>query len=404
MERILYFDCFSGISGDMTIAALVDLGLDRSAVMKEIKKLGVPGYDIEIKKTSRFAIGGTDVKVVLHDYHRHEHSHDHDHGHRHEHEHHHHDERNLADIVHIIENSHIAESAKALSIKIFTEIAQAEAAVHQKSIDQVHFHEVGAIDSIVDIVGAAICIDMLKVDKVYCSPVHEGRGFVNCKHGRLPIPVPAVVEMLKGSGIPMMTEDIQAELMVEQVGYGFGKTDTGSLNALRVFLGTEAEALGKAESQPANTQKNSLSGIQEDTITILETNLDDTTGEILGYTMERLLQTGALDAFYTPIQMKKNRPAVMLSVICKDAQAEKLAQIIFTETSTIGIRVRQTRRLILNRELKTLKTAVGDIRVKSYGVSGLERVQPEYEDCAKIARENNLSLQEVYEIVKRRPE
>lgn len=438
MERILYFDCFSGISGDMTIAALIDLGLDPEAVVKEIKKLGVAGYDIEVEKTARFAIGGTDVNVVLHqpDHHHGEEDHE-QHDHEHSHDHHHgHQERNLSDIVHIIENSDIAESAKTLAIKIFTEIAQAEAAVHQKSIHEVHFHEVGAIDSIVDIVGAAICIGMLKVDKIYCSPVHEGRGFVNCKHGRLPIPVPAVVEMLKGSGIPMITEDIQAELvtptgfailksivhgcrpmpqlLVEQVGYGFGKTDTGSLNALRVFLGTQkGDAIGEKaerpfaneqECQPANIEESSLSGIQQDTVTIMETNLDDTTGEILGYTMERLFEAGALDVFYTPIQMKKNRPAVMLSVICKEEQTEKLAQIIFAETSTIGIRLRQTRRLILDRELKTLKTAVGDIRVKSYGVSGLERVQPEYEDCAKAARENNLSLQEVYEIVKRRPE
>lgn len=433
MERILYFDCFSGISGDMTMAALIDLGLNPEAVVKEIKKLGVAGYDIEIKKTARFAIGGTDVNVVLHqaDHHRHveegHHRHDYGHGHKHEHEHSH-EERNLQDIVHIIESSDIAESAKALSIKIFTEIAQAEAAVHQKSIDEVHFHEVGAIDSIVDIVGAAICIDMLQVDKIYCSPVHEGQGFVNCKHGRLPVPVPAVVEMLKGSRIPMITEDIQGELvtptgfailksivhdcipmsqlLVEQTGYGFGKTDTGSLNALRVFLGTRAEAsFGEKKAvQFAGIQESKPEGIQEDMVSILETNLDDTTGEILGYTMERLFQEGALDAFYTPIQMKKNRPATMLSVICREEQVERLSQIIFSETSTIGIRVRQSRRLILDRELKTLKTAVGDIRVKSYGVSGLERIQPEYEDCAKAARENNLSLQEVYEIVKRRPE
>ncbi|QOX63429.1 nickel pincer cofactor biosynthesis protein LarC [Anoxybacterium hadale] len=444
MERILYFDCFAGISGDMSIAALIDLGLNPEAVIKEIAKLGVKGYQIEIKKVNRFSISGTDVTVRLngeaecvHDHgdipcngHNHDHSHnhsrdengkhqnshDHSHGHGHsdhadcdlEHSHGHDNrERSLGDISHIIQSSEISQRAKEIAIAVFTEIAKAEAAVHGKTVEEVHFHEVGAIDSIVDIVGAAICIDMLQVDKIYCSPVHEGQGFIHCRHGRLPVPVPAVIKMLGGSGISIVTEDIQAELvtptgfgilktitegcgkmpemLVESVGYGFGKTDTGRLNALRAILGTRSiEKDGKLRDQ----------------VILMETNIDNTSGEALGYTAERLLNAGALDAYFTPIQMKKNRPATMLSVICKKEDSEKLSELIFKETATIGIRIRETERITLDRKISTVQTELGEVRVKLVSVSGLERVQPEYEDCAKIAAEKNLSLNEVYEIVK----
>jgi len=389
MEKILYFDCFAGIGGDMSLGALIDLGLDSDAVINEIKKLDIKGYDIEITKINRFSIAGTDVKVKINDQ-----DCEHDHDHR---------DRNLAEIIGIIQNSEISQKSKILAIRIFTEIAQAEAKVHGKSIDQVHFHEVGAIDSIVDIVGVAICIDMLKVNKIYCSPVHEGKGFITCRHGRLPVPVPAVIQMLGGSGISIITEDIEAELvtptglgilktlslscgkmpdmMVEGVGYGFGKTETGRLNALRVMLGTSVGS--------------------NDTITLLETNIDDSTGEILGYTMDRLLEAGALDVYYTPIFMKKNRPAYILSVMCNRHDAESLSNIILKETSTIGIRVSEIQRITLDRNIRTVNTELGEVRVKSVVVGGLERIQPEYDDCVKLARENNLALNEVYRIVKR---
>lgn len=423
MERILYFDCFAGISGDMSLGALIDLGLDPSAVLDEIKKLGVKGYDIEIKKISRYSISGTDVKVTLNGesecVHEHEHQHGHGggHGHIHSHGHSHRHggkERSLSDIVHIIRSSGISEKAKKLSIAVFGEIAKAEASVHGTLLSEVHFHEVGAVDSIVDIVGTAICIDMLKVDRIFCSPVHEGQGFVDCRHGRLPVPVPAVIKMLGGSGISIVTEDIQAELvtptgfgilktvsescgkmpemLVESVGYGFGKAETGRLNALRVILGTA----GKPET--AENRGNEKAG---DRVTLMETNIDDATGEALGYAMDRLMRAGALDVWFTPIQMKKNRPAVVLSVLCRTDDAEELSDIIFMETSTIGIRMQQLDRITLKREIRTVKTELGEVRVKLVVVRGLERVQPEYEDCARIAEKNNLSLNEVYEIVKR---
>jgi uncharacterized protein (TIGR00299 family) protein len=481
MDRILYFDCFAGISGDMSIAALIDLGLNPEAVTQEIAKLGVKGYHIEINKVNRFSISGTDVTVRLdgeaecvhdqgvshsnghhhelshnrsHDEHgeqqnRYDHNHDHvysehaDYGHGHsnsEHPDHSHDhshshddrERSLSDISHIIRSSEISQRAKDIAIAVFTEIAKAEAAVHGNTVEEVHFHEVGAIDSIVDIVGAAICIDMLQVDKIYCSPVHEGQGFIHCRHGRLPVPVPAVIKMLGGSGISIVTEDIQAELvtptgfgilktvsescgkmpemLVEAVGYGFGKTDTGRLNALRVILGTSASGVSaedeslaytQAEKQVDRTMRNrGADGQIWDKVILMETNIDNTRGEALGYTAERLLKAGALDTYFTPIQMKKNRPATMLSVICKKEDSEKLSELIFKETATIGIRMRETERIILDRKIRTVKTELGEVRVKLVSVSGLERVQPEYEDCAKIAEEKNLSLNEVYEIVK----
>jgi pyridinium-3,5-bisthiocarboxylic acid mononucleotide nickel chelatase len=430
VERILYFDCFAGISGDMSIGALIDLGLDSSAVLEEIKKLGVKGYDIEINKTNRFSISGTDVKVTLNGDSDcvHEHGNDdghkpdeHDHGHTHGHTHHHNEnERSLSDIVHIIRSSGISDKAKQLSIAVFGEIAKAEAAVHGKRLSEVHFHEVGAIDSIVDIVGTAICIDMLKADRIFCSPVHEGQGFINCRHGRLPVPVPAVIKMLGGSGISIVTEEIQAELvtptgfgilktvsegcgkmpemLVESVGYGFGKTETGRLNALRVILGTSGK---QTQKQIYDTMQDQETDKVRDKVTLLETNIDNTTAEILGYTMDKLMKAGALDAYFTPIQMKKNRPAVILSVLCKTNDTEKLSDIIFWETSTIGIRMQELERITLKREIRTVQTELGEVRVKLVVVRGLERIQPEYEDCARIAEEKSLSFNEVYEIVKR---
>lgn len=410
MEKILYIDCFAGISGDMAIAAFMDLGLDEKAVLEELKKLGVSGYDIEIRKINRFSISGTDVKVSLNGetncLHHHE-GHGHDHGHLH-----HHDskERSLTDISHIINSSEITENAKRIAISIFTEIAKAEAVVHGKSLGEVHFHEVGAIDSIVDIVGAAICLDMLAIDRVVCSPVHEGQGFVHCQHGRLPIPVPAVVQMLGNSGIPIITEDVQAELVtptgfgilktikdscgklpemqVEKVGYGFGKTETGRLNALRVVLGYGERKQGRSPF----TTKN-------DMVIMLETNLDDATGEVLGYVLNRIMEEGALDAYFTPIQMKKNRPGSMLSVMCNKEDVEALSQLIFAETGTLGIRVKETERIILERDIRVVSTPFGPIRAKVSTLNDKEHFKAEMEDCMKIAKEQGLPLKQVMSMI-----
>ncbi len=417
MKRVLYFDCFSGISGDMAMAALIDLGLDPRVVQEELTKLHLSGYELEIKKTQQLSISGTDVKVKLAsegEVHVHDHKNEHEHGHEtysNKHLHSHDVERNLADIIKIIHDSHISQNAKDLGIKIFREIALAEAKVHGKPVEEVRFHEIGAVDSIVDILGTAICFDLLKIDMVVCSPVKEGRGFVQCRHGVMPIPVPAVAQMLQGSEIELITEDVEKELVtptgfgilkvlkqscgkmpkmnVLATGYGFGKTQTGRLNALRVFLGTVEET-----SEYTHLSSGMMKAA-EDVVFVLETNLDDCTGEVLGYTMERLFEEGALDVYFTPIQMKKNRPAHMVSVICNQDKIKKLSEILFKETGTLGLRIRETKRIIAHREMKNLDTEFGQVRMKYSQAGGIESFKPELDHCKDIAKKYGLPLKEV---------
>jgi len=450
LMRVLYFDCFSGISGDMTLGALLDLGLDHNAFLNELNKLKVTGYHIDIKKVVENGISGTDVNVILEDdghehghSHEHENDHKHSHGNDHEHSHeqahehynrddihthdtvasesfhlHQHDnqehphshshnqpERNLMDIENIINMSSLKPRVKAMSTKIFREIARAEAKVHGKNIDEVHFHEVGAIDSIVDIIGACICIDMLGVERIFASELHDGKGFVKCAHGLLPVPVPAVMEMLCDSNIPIITEDTPFELVtptgiailkmtcsgfgkmpplsIEKTGYGMGKRETGRFNALRAVIGT----LYQQDT------------ISNDEISILETNIDNMSPEILGYTMERLLENGALDVYYTPIYMKKSRPSIMLTVLANYRDEKKFSDIIFKETSTLGVRLSHSSRYCMNRELVKVNTQYGDVRVKVASLGDIMKFAPEYEDCKSIAQRTGLPIVKVYELV-----
>jgi uncharacterized protein (TIGR00299 family) protein len=409
----------------MTLAALIDLGIDTEKFKMELSKLQLDGYDIVISQKSKSGVVGTDINVILHNDeplkdddehehghehdHEHEHAHEHNHGHEHEHAHEHehshkHDHdagaRNLEDISALINSSALRENVKVFAIKVFTEIAKAEAKVHGKAINEVHFHEVGAVDSIVDIVGVSICLDMLGVDKIYSSALHEGTGFISCRHGLLPVPVPAVMEMLAGSNIPVVTEDVNTELVtptgigiikclahgfgkmpamaVEKIGYGMGKKDTGRFNALRIIMGSEA-----GDETPEE-------------ISVMETNIDDMSSEILGYTMERLYENGALDVFYTPVYMKKNRPAVMMTVLARPQDEEKLAGIIFAETTTLGIRHSRVARFCLNRDFVTVRTIYGEVRVKTASGKGISKFAPEYEDCRKLARENGIPVGEIY--------
>jgi pyridinium-3,5-bisthiocarboxylic acid mononucleotide nickel chelatase len=436
--KVLYFDCFSGISGDMTLGALIDLGIDRDAFKRELDKLNLSGYDIVIGSKSRNGIIGIDVNVILNseyekhqeriknhdDYHReHEHSHEHghSHGHTHRHDHHghihghdhwdghhshHHDlgERNLKSIETIIDWSDLSLKVKDFSKQVFREIAKAEARVHNKDINEVHFHEVGAIDSIVDIVGIAICLDLLGVEKVFSSPLHDGHGFIECQHGIIPVPVPAVMEMLKDSNIPLISEDINTELVtptgmgiikclssqygvmpamtIEKVGYGMGKRETGRFNALRVVLGTLTE-----------------DRVTSDEVILLETNIDDMTAEALGYTTEKLLEAGALDVFITPIHMKKNRPANMLSVLVKSENEEKTVDLLLRETTTIGIRKSSMKRYCMEREIVEVDVEFGKARVKIATGYGIRKLAPEYEDCKEIALRTGLPFREVYSMV-----
>ena len=406
--KVLYFDCFSGISGDMSLGAMLDLGIDINEFKKELNKLKLEGYEIVIQKTVKNGITGTDVEVLLidHDDHEHGDQHDHEHGDQHDHKHDNdqHGGRNFKNIVDLINASDLRQKVKDFSIKVFKEIAKAEAKVHNKTIDEVHFHEVGAIDSIVDIVGAAICVDLLCVDRVYSSPLHDGYGFIKCQHGIIPVPVPAVLEILAESKIPLITEDINTELVtptgagiikclaesfskmpsmiIEKIGYGMGKKDTGRLNALRVVLGTLSEEDNLYEE-----------------ISVLETNIDDMSSEILGFTAEKLFECGALDVFFTPIYMKKNRPATILTVLAKKEQEELIVDTILKQTSTLGVRRSISGRYCMKRETVIIKTEFGDMRIKFATKGEIIKWAPEYEDCKTVANKTGMPLHTVYAMV-----
>jgi len=389
--KALYFDCFSGISGDMTLGALLDLGLDENRFRNELAGLNLGGYDIAIEKVNKHRIVGTDIRVILH-----EEQGDHRGGHD--------GERNLADIEKLIESSALNKSVKDFSVKVFREIAEAEARVHNAALHEIHFHEVGAVDSIVDIVGVGIALDMLDVHKICSSPVHDGHGFISCRHGVLPVPVPAVMEILTKSNIPYMCDDVNTELVtptgigllkclapefglmplmkIDRVGYGFGKRETGRFNALRIVAGELYDAAASIEE-----------------ITELETNIDDMNPEILGYVIEKLFQEGALDVFSTPVYMKKNRPAVMLTVLTDPSNEEKIKNILFAETSTLGIRRTLKQRCCMDREIITVNTPYGEIRVKAATMGKLKKAAPEYEDCKKAAHAHGVSLMNVYNAV-----
>lgn len=304
----------------------------------------------------------------------------------------------------IIDGSSLSHRVKDFSKRVFKEIASAEARVHGKSVDEVHFHEVGAIDSIVDIAGTAICLELLGIDRVYASPLHDGNGFIECRHGIIPVPVPAVLEMLAGSGIPLVSENVSTELVtptgmgiikclaesfgdrpsirIDKTGYGIGKRETGKLNALRVFMG---ELYSSAS--------------EGDEIVVMETNIDDSSPEIIGYTAERLFEKGALDVFYTPIYMKKNRPAFMLTVLAHPEDEEILAGIILTETTTLGIRKSLSKRYCMERETVNVTTVYGDARVKIASIGSFRKGSPEYEDCRKLAGVHGVPISRIYEAV-----
>lgn len=400
--RVLYFDCFSGISGDMTLGALIDCGIDGEKFKKELSKLNIGGYGIEITKGMKNGISGTDVKVLLDSDEWHHHNHeDHDHhsdeGHNHSHEDHDHVHRNLSDIEKIIDDSTLNDNVKKISKRMFQKVAAAEAKIHGKGVEEVHFHEVGAVDSIVDIVGTAICVDELKIDKFISSPVNTGMGFVKCQHGIIPVPGPAALEMLKGA--PVYSMDINTELVtptgaaiistlcsefgplphmvIERCGYGCGKKDIEIPNLLRVVIGEDKK--------------------KGDRLTIMECNIDDMNSEFYGYTMEKLFKEGALDVFMTNIIMKKSRPAVKLSVLCKTEDVDKLSEVIFANTSTIGIRRYEVEREALDRKIVDVTTQYGSVRVKvAYRNGSIVNYAPEYDDVLKAAVNSGVPVKTVY--------
>lgn len=416
-KQILYLECGSGISGDMTVAALLDLGADRRVLEKALHSLPVEGFRTEITRVKKSGLDMCDFNVILDAEHEnYDHDMDYLHGHTHEHcnktervsghEHmgeHIHEHRSLPEILHIIDHADMTPHAKQTAIRIFEILAEAEAKAHGVPVGQVHFHEVGAVDSIVDIVAVAVCIDNLNITEVIVPKMNEGHGSIRCQHGILPVPVPAVMNIAQAHGLLLHITETEGELVtptgaaivaaiktsgklpdvftVERIGMGAGKRNYDRPSMLRAML-----------IRP-DTSKN------RDRICRLETNIDDSSGECLGYVMERLMESGARDVFYTPIYMKKNRPAYQLNVICSEEDIEKMEQIIFKETTTIGIRRSFMERTILPREIRTVQTPLGEAQVKVCKLDGDERFFPEYCSIAALCRKHGKSYQEIYRIV-----
>lgn len=410
----------------MTLGALLDLNpANFDYLISQLKTLNVYGWSINTERRNKNGINANYIKVILQNSHEHtNHTHPHEdhrdnqqtHSHHDSnHNNHSHDHRNFMDIVNLIDDSKITGGAKKISKNIFKRIAVAEAKIHGSDIDTVNFHEVGAVDSIIDIVGAAILLDLLisqhNIEKIYCSVVNDGYGFTYCQHGKIPVPAPAVVEIFADAGIKTRQIEVPKELVtptgaaiiaeiavqyglmpemtVIKAGFGAGTRDLDIPNVVRVVLG-ESDA-GEIDNRPCESCE---------TINVIETNIDDCSPEIVAYTMEKLFKEGANDVFFTPVYMKKNRPAVKLTVLCKSDCTVKLANIIFAETTTIGVRIREERRICLDRKVETVKTAYGDLKVKTIEYNGGKKLIPEYEEAKKLAESAGVPLYKIYESVK----
>lgn len=417
-KQKLYLECYSGISGDMTVAALLDLGADKEVLNEALNSLSISGqFQTKISRVSKAGLDACDFDVILeqenHDHdmqylhghghtHEHEHTHDHEHTHSHGHEHHHHEHRGLIEIQGIIRCSKMTDRAKELAEKIFDILANAEAKAHGKPKTEVHFHEVGAVDSIVDIAAVAICLDNLGIDEVIIPTLYEGCGTVRCQHGVLPIPVPAVANIVNAENLTLHITDTEGEFVtptgaaiaaairtadklpenfrILRTGIGAGKRNYERPSLLRVMLIEEQD----------NQE------VEKDEIVKMESNIDDCTGEALGYTMEKLMEAGARDVHYFPVFMKKNRPGYQLNVICKENQISQLQKIIFEETTSIGIRIQHMERSVLPRRIEIRDTSMGEVQVKICTLPSGERIYPEHESIAKICKESGRSWQEVY--------
>lgn len=396
---ILYYDCFAGISGDMHLGALLDLGVDEKLLRDELAKLPLEGYELVIKKDMRKGISGTRVDVLadsVKDQH---------HKHHHEQEHHA-AHRTFGEIKHMIGSSRLRDDIRQLSIKIFEKVAVAEARIHNKAVDDIHFHEVGAVDSIVDIVGAAICIRALAPDKILASTVELGSGSVVCAHGTYPVPAPATAEILTGIPVRKGTVEFEATtptgaailagcvdqftdafaLKIVRTGYGIGHKDGELPNVLRVHW---CETAGEAHPEVI-------------TSSIIECNIDDMNPEYYDFIIDSLFEAGARDVFITPVIMKKSRPAVTLSVLFESSAESGIKEILLTETSTLGIRKYTVEKTMLMRKTELLDTPYGQVRIKSaYYNQKKIKSKPEYEDCIRIAREKKIPLNQVYKEIEK---
>lgn len=418
--KTLHLDVFSGISGDMFVGAMLDLGVDLRRLQDELEKLHLHEFHIHAARGEKANIQGTKFDVHLEDDHHHDHDHDehhhhhHEHGHhhhggKHEHKHHHHEHehgRNYSQIRDLIAKSGLSDWVKAKSIAVFHRIAVAEGKIHGKPPDQVHFHEVGAVDSIVDIVSACICLELLGKPAVQSARVVEGTGWIDCAHGRFPIPAPATLEILSARNVPLQQCDEPHELVTPtgaallaefaekfgpmtglapmKIGYGLGTRDNKTRpNVLRAVL---CETTSQTHDW------------EVDTVVVLQTNLDDINAEILGRVMKSALRSGALDVFYTPIQMKKNRPGVLLSVMCAESDADKFTELILRETSAFGVRRYISERRKLQREFKTVETPHGQVVIKIGKLDGqVIQSAPEFESCKRLADQTGLPIKTIYE-------
>lgn len=383
--RIAYFDCFSGASGDMILGALVDAGLSLEQLQGELARLNLSGYALTARPVVKRGLGGTQVAITLNDE---------PHGRPH---------RRLSDIKDLIAASSLPEAVKQPSLEIFTRLAAAEARVHRIGLEEVHFHEVGGVDAILDVVGAVIGLQALGIEKFYCSPLHLGSGTVTCAHGVLPVPAPAVLELVQGK--PVYATGVQGELLtptgaailttlaagfgplppmtVTATGCGAGSLDPPVPNLLRLCIG-EAPA--------------ELPGFQTEQVAVLETNIDDMNPQLYDYLIQKMLSLGALDVFLAPLQMKKNRPGTLLSVICAPAEVEKFAAFLLEETTTIGLRWRLDHRLKAARTIREAATRYGTVRFKVAQLGDrIVQVSPEYEDCKRLALAQGVALREVME-------
>ena len=426
MSKTLYLECYSGISGDMTVAALLDLGADREVLKESLKSLPVGGFRTEITRVKKSGLDACDFSVILeqdnHDHdmeylhgseksyaghheHSHEVNHEHHHGHTHSHEHPH-EHRGMKEITEIIQKSEMTARAKKMAMRVFGILAQAESKAHGVPVEEVHFHEVGAVDSIVDIAAIAICMDNLDISNVIVPVLYEGTGFIRCQHGQIPVPVPAVAHIAETHKLKLKITDIQGELVtptgaavvaafrtsdrlpedftILKTGIGAGKRQYRCPGILRAMLIRETTDLQI-----------------KDIIWKLETDMDDCGGEMMGHVMNLLMANGAREVHYTPIYTKKNRPAYTLTVICKESEREKLENLIFSETTTIGIRRVEMERTILQREIQKKDTPVGTAIVKACTLpDGNIRYYPEYENVAELAERNQLSFRETYDRIR----
>lgn len=379
--KTLYFDCFAGASGDMILGAMLGAGVDPDYLREQLSPLPVTGFNISVETVDRSGLSATYARVETADQHAH---------------------RHLSDIKQIIEGSRLSDSVKQRAVQIFTRLAEAEAHVHNEPVDHVHFHEVGALDAIVDVVGAAICFDYLKIDRFVSSALHVGSGMVQMAHGRFPIPPPAVTELLKG--VPFYATEIKGELLtptgaaiittlcseygpipamkMEATGYGAGTREYPDFpNVLRVLI-------GETDSEAAHDER----------LWMIETNLDDASPQIIGHVMDRVLELGALDCFFTPVQMKKNRPGVLLSILSAREEKEAVMKLLFTETTTLGIRSYEVNRRALLRSVVQVETQYGPIDVKVAHLDGrVVNEMPEFEQCRAAAVKAKVPLKVVEE-------